>query len=274
MVQYIKHELKKIFLRWETWVVLAICFAVALAGIIETLSFFPDRFIETAKPRYHRSMLRSFGTGHIWLLFLGFIAASIPCACSYFEENTNKSDIILISKIGRTQYYMSKYIVTAIVGFIISVLPLAIHYVLCMIAVPGKEALILVTDVYANGDSIIEDTTIFTRLFMNHPDLTAFVHIGIFGLWGMMLTLFTYTISLFFRKKLILNLVISTILSLAFELLLNSFKLWNLEVYSYLNPGPGSYNTNFPAFMILWCAFMLINAVMLAVKIKAKKDIL
>ena len=34
MVQYIKHELKKIFLRWETWVVLAICFAVALAGIM------------------------------------------------------------------------------------------------------------------------------------------------------------------------------------------------------------------------------------------------
>ena len=274
MVQYIKHELKKIFLRWETWVVLAICFAVALAGIIETLSFFPDKFIETAKPRYHRSMLRSFGTGQIWLLFLGFIAASIPCACSYFEENTNKSDIILISKIGRTQYYLSKFIVTAIVGFIIAVLPLLVHYVLCMIAVPGKDALIIVNGVYNNGDSIIEDTTIFTRLFMNHPDLNVFVHIGIFGLWGMMLTLFTYTISLFFRKKLILNLAISTILSLAFELLLNSLKLGYLGVYSYLNPGPGSYNTNFPAFMILWGAFMLINVVMLAVKIKAKKDIL
>lgn len=155
MSSCIKYEIKKMFMQWETWAVIAVCFAVAFITDIETLSWFPDEFAETAKLRSDRTMFSTSSIGHLQILFLGSLLASIPCACSYYKEKTDKSDLLLISRMGRTQYYTSKALVTFVTGFVIAVLPELIHYLFCVIAVPAKELnLSKVYDVYTENYDI------------------------------------------------------------------------------------------------------------------------
>ena len=272
MSRYIKHVIKKMFMQWETWAVIVLCFAIAFITNIETLSWFPDEFIETAKLRSDRAMFSTSGIGHLQILFMGPLLASIPCACSYYKEKTDKTDLVLIPRTGRHQYYISKAVVTWITGFVIAVLPELIHYLFCVIALPEKEiALTKVYDVYEqNYDIALNDYIAFPKLFMNYPGIDTLVHFIIYGFWVSMLTFFTYTTSLFFRKNIVTTLVASTVANMILALFVPPF----LSYGTYVSTTISTTDRNFPAFVLFWAILMIVNIIMLAVKLRWKKDIL
>lgn len=277
MIKYLKHEFKKVFLQWETWVVLAACCAIAMFANIEILNWFHAEYFELVEYRPYCSMLLLSSVGQLHLMFLGSLLASIPSACSYYRERHNHSDVILISKLGRNKYYISKIIVAAITGFTVAVLPLTIQYLFSIIAVPLDNTMPFLADGSAyrgTSDEIMMTTTVFPKLFMNYPNLTVFAHIGLFGLWVMGLTMLTYTVSLFFHKNLVITMSVSTVLGLIVMLVLQALKLSYLSIYKYLIPVPGVYNMNFSAFMLTFAVLILINIVLLAIKLVAKKDII
>lgn len=181
LIKYIRHEFKKVFLQWETWVVIAVCFAIAMLANIEILSWFHAEYFELVEYRPYCSMLLLSSVGQVHLMFLGSLLASIPCACSYYKERSSRSDVILISKLGRSKYYISKIIVAAITGFAVAVLPLIIQYLFSFIAIPLDSTMPFLADgsVYrGTSDEIMMTTTVFPELFMNYPNLTVFAHIG------------------------------------------------------------------------------------------------
>lgn len=272
LAKCISNEIKKMFMSWETWVVITVCFALAFVSNLETLSWFPDTIIETAKTPNERTMFTMSSFGHIYILFLSFMLASIPCACSYYSERNNRSDVIIISKEGRTKYYIAKAIVTFITGFCVALLPLLIHYLFCIIALPQKEIMFarLVQGVYSdNYDRGVLDATLVPYFYMNYPAIDAILHFVIFALWVAVMTLFTYTISLFFRINIVVTGATSTLLNIAGMFIVPSHLLYS----KYAGTLPDA-SLNFPEYIALWGALLLLNVIMLAVKIKWKRDII
>lgn len=272
MTRCISNEIKKMFMRWETWAVIALCFALAFFSNMETLSWFPDTFIETAKAPNERTMFTFSSFGHIYILFLSFMLASIPCACSYYSERSSRMDVIIIAKEGRAQYYIGKAIVIFITAFVVALLPLLVHYLFCLIALPQKEIMFaryvqyIYTDNYDRG---VLDSALFPYLYMNCPIADAIVHFMIFALWVAMMTMFTYTVSLFFRKNIVITFVTSTLLNIALLFLVPKYLYYG--TYSGTAPTAG---LNFPAYIVFWGALLLLNVLMIAVKIKWKRDII
>lgn len=84
----------------------------------------------------------------------------------------------------------------------------------------------------------------------------------------------TYTVSLFFRKNLVITMSVSTVLNLIVMLVLQSLKLSHLSIYKYLIPVPGVYNMNLPALVIMFAVLILANVVLLTIKLVARKDII
>lgn len=275
LARCISNEIKKMFMRWETWVVIVLCFALAFFSNIETLSWFPDTFIETAKPPNERTMFTFSSFGHIYILFLSFMLASIPCACSYYSERSSRMDVIIISKEGRAQYYIGKAIVIFITAFVVALLPLLVHYLFCLIALPQKEIMFaryidsVYTDNYDGGVLGVLDATLFPYLYMNCPIADAIVHFMIFALWVAVMTMFTYTVSLFFRKNIVITFATSTLLNIAALFLVPKYLYYG----TYSGTAPTT-NLNFPAYIAFWGALLLLNVLMIAVKIKWKRDII
>lgn len=105
---------------------------------------------------------------------------------------------------------------------------------------------------------------------MNYPTLDTLVHFVIYGLWVAMLTFFTYTVSLFFRKNIVITLAVSTVVNM----IVVSFVPQSLSYATYSGTTVSTTERNFPAFVLLWAILVLINIIMLAVKIRCKKDVL
>lgn len=277
MINYIRHEFKKVFLQWETWVVIAVCFAIVFFGMAEHFMWFEDRFIEPTRPRSDRYMLVSSSIGYIYALVLAPLLASIPCACSYYREKESRTDVILATKFGRGKYYIGKLIAVAVTGFIVSVLPLVLQYIMCMIFMPEGDIYYLWSSVYDSIESyndMIINTTVFPYLYMNNQDLSVFVHIAICGAWTMGLAMLTYTISLHFRKNIVITLVASTIINIVYTIAMDALSLSYLTPSKYFYPGSGVTGANFSAFVIMLAVLILINIVLLTIKLVRKRDII
>lgn len=278
MARYIRHEIKKMFMQKETWIVIAICFGIAFVGMLESvfgLENITDRGRFVFRPDYY--MLNTSTVGTLYLLMLAPFIASIPCACSYFKENSSHMDAIIISRVGRNRYYTAKMIVVAVTGFVVAVLPLALQYIMCMLTVPSGNILHSFTMSAYKWDfcnDIITTTVLFPELYINYPDLSVFVHIAICGLWMMGMTMLTYTISLYFRKNIIITMVLSSAINLIYTLILDALNLHYLTPTIYFFPGHGAQKAGFTAFIIMWGILMLINVLLLTFKLKNKKDIL
>lgn len=276
LVKCIRHEMKKAFMQWETWVVIAVCFAIMFLGLAEHFIWFEDYFIEPARPRSDRYMLVSSSMGYIYALVLAPLLASIPCACSYYREKESHADIILAAKFGRGKYYIGKLIAVALTGFIVSVLPLVLQYIICMIFMPEGDIYYLWFSVYDSLESyndMVINTTVFPNLYMNHQDLSVFIHIALCGAWTMGLAMLTYTISLYFRKNIVITLTASTIFNIIYMLVMDILGLAYLIPGNYFYPGSGTSGTNFIAFVIVLAVLILINIALLTIKLVTRKDI-
>lgn len=246
-----RHEMKKIFSRWEVWGVLAVCCLLALAAFAEvqgttlmrgykhtTYDVVPEAkgiYLELADSPEMGSMLYLSMIGQIALIFLLPLLAAVPAGCSYVEEKKSRVNVLLIAKGGHVRYYWSKAAAVALSGFLVFVLPLLMNYLFCVIALPAQGPVPVNGEIYQSDPWWKFESALFPQLQANYPALNALVQIGLFGLWGMGLALLTYAVSLHFCKNTVVNLLLPTVGYMVLMLIFSFFKLDWLIIPNYFS---------------------------------------
>jgi hypothetical protein len=264
------------FYRRELWIVLVLCAAFALAGLIESTSspFNASRIDLTIESPTMASMLYNASIGTL-LLHLIPLLASFPCACFYFEEMKNNSLVLYVSRTKPSLYYFSKTIVIAITAFVVSILPFVLNQLFCLLAYPFPVYGVFAEDAYRQTSiQYNANRILFLQLYMNHPLLNACVHIFFIGIYGAAMALLSYAISLFFRKNLIVALSATTIVSLVSILVFSAFKANFLIVQNYFLLIPLIKDVSVWPLFIELAVLLFISFLLITLKLKRHKEII
>lgn len=269
---------------------LAVCCLLALAAFAEvqgatftrgykhpTYDIVPEAkgiYLELADSPEMGSMLYLSMVGQIALIFLFPLLAAVPAALSYVEEKKSRTNVLLIAKGGHARYYWGKAAAVALSGFLVFVLPLLLNYLFCVIALPAQK-LTSSDNVYDKNLWSMLDSALFPQLQMNRPALNMLAHIGLFGLWGMGLALFTYAVSLHFCKNTVVNLLLPAVVYIALVFAFSFLKLDWLIIPNYFLVAPVFNNVNLIIPFAGLALPLCISAVLIWIKTgKKQRDIL
>jgi hypothetical protein len=263
------------FYRRELWVVLTVGALIALLGLMESTNdaFNIFKTTITIESPTQASMLYGASTGTLLLCLLPLLA-TFPCACFFFEEYKSGSIVLYISRAKPILYYYSKTIVIAVTAFLVSILPYVLNLLFCLLAYPFPQGGVFSEEAY-NPVAIATaiDRTLFTSLYLNHPLWDAFAHIFFVGIFGMVMALLSYSITLFFRKNLLVALCTTTLLGLAQILIVTSFRLYNWGIHDYFLLIPLVENITIAPLLIELTVLLGISVSLIALKLKRFKDI-
>lgn len=270
----IRHEFRKIFSRLEWWIVLLIGAAFALFGLFETNNFESFSTWNTIYPAPVASMLGYSEVASMLLVMLPLLA-TFPCAWYYYAEATDKMISIQASRSTRNSFYFSKVVVISVTAFITSVFPFLLNLEFSFIAYPMPKYGVFGNDPYTwlRADFDLRNV-LFPSLFMNAPLLNALVIIFFIGLYGVVMAVLTYSISLYFRKNIVVTMAITTVIALILILIFGSVGLSQWVLVSHLTTHPFYSNGNISVFLLGMGFLILLNVILIWYKIVSRRDIL
>ena len=157
------------------------------------------------------------------------VLATFPAACSYYEEKKNGTVNAMLTRSTRSSFFTGKALVTLLTGFVVSVLPYLLNYILCLIAVSRKNAISLSTaylgGVYHYSVRTWLGRVLFPSLYLNHPVLNLLLLIALGGIWGAGMALTAFGVSLYFRKNIVLTAALPAVCVLLAGLLMSAFRI-------------------------------------------------
>lgn len=200
--QQLKFDFRIAFSRQEFYIVITIAIVLALAGFTEQCILHFGHLSFQVYSANHTSMIF---TGSIGMLIiyglLPFLAAMAYADC-YYVEYTQCISQLTLSRSDKGIFLTAKFVIVAIGGLVISVLPFLINQLFCLIAFPITSAAH-----YSNWPSnsdvlfLATRTMLFPKLYLGTPYLANLIHILIAGLYGLLCAISTFSISLFFRRN-------------------------------------------------------------------------
>lgn len=115
-----------------------------------------------------------------WLTILPVLCA-LPYATTYFSDRKKGLINQLITRMGKTNYYLSKLIVSFISGGTVAVIPLIVNLMLCMCFLPWGMPLV------SSHNYVVTEGAIFFELFYTYPALYVVMYLLItFVLFGLL----------------------------------------------------------------------------------------
>ena len=272
----IRCEFKKLFQKREFWILILLGVILGGAAYCELLPYYSQVDSSATLTATRAFMLwPNSGIGQMYILCLIPLFGSIAYSDCYFSECKNGSQILYITRMDRKPYYYSKLIVVAVSALLITILPLVINQLLCLIAYPLKEFSSYYTgSVY---DIQVADElrrVIFPNLYMNSPLMSNIIQVFFVGVFGAVSGILSYAITLHYQKNYLIAVGSTTILNL---ILLFGFQLIGLQLltpYEYFNASPYTQGRNPYFFLGMMIALMLISSFLIVKKIRRKKDIL
>lgn len=145
-----------------------------------------------------------------YFTFLFPILVVLPYATSYLTERANGSSILLISKMGVKQYFLSKIVVCFIGSFLIIMIPFLINYIFCQVTFPHTNNAMFAYYGVEGYDGILTGTYYglrvqnieipFLKLYLNHPTLYYILYIFLLSLLSGIFGVIILCFSLLIRK--------------------------------------------------------------------------
>ncbi len=226
MLKCLNCELKKLLRHREFFaaMLLGVVFAVLCAA--EQMFIFKNTDASLMKPAFRLAMIEdSSSLAHIVLSFLLPILPALAYADSYFTEYAFGADILQLERRTRTQYFVSKAIVVFLAGFTVVVVTYLVNELICLAAFPYYNHNSFTGQGYSGEPFPAEfvQASLFPTLFLQSPYLNNLAHILMAGIWGALLGLMTYSISLFVHKNRIAVLFATTIVITVYSFLAENF---------------------------------------------------
>lgn len=275
MCKLILYEFKKMYYRHTTWVILLMCISIALLAFIFQLSnypWIPEK--NNMEPASESSLIWSNPLTFMVLAVITPLSASMIHADTYHNEYSNKLVSVIISKRNRFCYYISKATVVIIASFIVSILPFLINQLLCQISFPSQTLRIFGDGIYENNYQYLLSRIKYKYLYFNHPIAYNYLHVLLVGMYGVVMGMLSFSISLFYNKKKVIVILSSTMLMFGLLLIASAFGLYSMVFQDYLVAKPTIKNVNVNILYVFLIFSMLMSFLSILYKIYIKKDVL
>lgn len=137
------------------------------------------------------------------LYYLIPILVVFPFADSWLHER-NMADI-LFTRVNKRNYFISKYVVCFLSGFLVLALPLLISFIAEMICLDFQNSQIHILPYFAGENNIEMLSNIFGfySFYLNHPYRYILMYITFVGLYGGLCATLSFSISLVSKQKVI-----------------------------------------------------------------------
>lgn len=128
--------LKTITHRFEFMLVVVFEVLLAVISVAITVINNGQMPLELSQPAYQCNLLFANTMGQVFLLALMPLCISLCCGDCLFMQMKNGIYHLCILRTNRRKYWYSYLIASAIVGFVIAMLPIALNILLCLLAFP------------------------------------------------------------------------------------------------------------------------------------------
>ena len=273
-------ELKKVWMNRLTWTaVLASTVLAVLAFVIAV--FFEQNNAIGVLPE-HVTLLYESGIGQMMLFLLLPVLASLPAACSWYEEKRNNAVCLTLARISRSKYYVSKAAATFISGFAVGIYPFILNYLLCLAAVPRQGILSVspamysgvYTDYFQNFVPGILSEMLFPSLYLNAPVLNMLLHFLLIDLFCGAMALLTYAVSLYYHPNAVVVAILPSLATAVLYLILGALRKSEWIAIDLLQLR--SENVNPSAFFVIGVTLLLpflLSLWLLLMKLKNRDEL-
>lgn len=200
--------------------------------------------------------------------FMNFFFYLIPLLVVFSFADTwlsekNMSDV-LFTRVKKRQYFLSKYLVCFISGFLVLFIPLIISYISTVLALDFNDNVLNIVTGVANETNLnafLENYT-FYHIYLDHPYLYILIFISLISIFGGLCSITAFSISLIVKQKVI------TYIGLFFILMVQLLVVGNLPVpfgyYSIQSIIQPDTRINIqPIIYLIWlCLFAGINLIL------------
>lgn len=276
MGRLILYEFKKIYYRHTTWIMLLISTIIALLALLiqfTKLPWIPEK----------NSIAAAFEASLIWrnpltfmvLVIITPLSASIIHSDTYFNEYSNKLAYVMITKVGRYNYYIGKVIVVIITSFIVSILPFFLNQLLCIISFPSQTLMTFNGwGIYENSYQYLLDKIKYKNLFFSNPLIYNYLHILFVGVYGVVMGVLSYTFSLYYTKQWGYIIIFPTLLTFGLLLIASATGMNDMILVNYLVSYPIIKNIDVNILYIFFILSILLCFAAIFYKAYSKKDVL
>ncbi len=208
----------------------------------------------------HNTILHPFSIIYVLLIPL---VSSLPYGLSRMNENGNRLDNILFTRIDRRHYVLTQAAATACTGIFVAAFPLIINIFLCLIAFP------LYSPRMAMGGASSMSTYDFFLSYVYLPQLYAsrpyvYVLLSILGcaFFGGICALWGFTASMHFRKKPLIGVAVPFISLMLFSCIQYAITAFTeSESFAalpfYFMMAEDSLKFSLPVFALMWLAITI-----------------
>lgn len=277
IIQAFKTDWRRIHSRYEFQVALLVGALFALAGIAETNQtngLFAT--LNTLRPPNVASLLGYSQVGDVLFAILPLLA-TLPCAWYYHFDVENHLLSISLSRLGRSSYFLGRVITISFTAFLVSVFPYALNLLFSLLAYPFPAYGLNPNNVYdfsAFYFTRIRNSILFPSLFLNKPVEHALLLILLIGIYGVLMALLSYSITLYFRKNMAVTMLLTTVLAFSVILFLNIFGLTAWVLPLHLSTDLLFVSGNIKIVMLEYLLLTLLNTFLVASKLIINKDVL
>ncbi|MEN8908282.1 MAG: hypothetical protein ABF289_20190 [Clostridiales bacterium] len=190
---------------------------------------------------------------------------------SYLFEKSKNINILMITRVNKTKYLLSKYLVIGFSGFLVIFIPYIINFLISFIVAPMYND-------YSHsnlGSDIYIPTTeniIFPEIYTKYPYLESLIYVLIPSMFGSAIALTSYSISLLKKVTRLTVLILPTIIYNLYSFITAIFQGPYLSIECYLHPDDGLTGLSICKLLVIFIFLILLSFIPLMLKIKLNKD--
>lgn len=210
------------------------------------------------------------------LFVLSPMLATLPCAWYYYHDSEENMVPILVSRLGRKGYYLGRVLAISVSAFIVSVFPYLLNLGFSFVAYRFSEYGLFVDHVYTSAAFFERvNDVLFPGLYMNKPLGFAFLIIVLYGLYGVLMAMLSYSITLYYRKNIAIAMATTTVISFGSVLLLQILDRDEWSLAPHFATHYDMYGKpNLANVVIIFSFLILVNVFLIGDKIVKDRDVI
>ena len=201
-------ELKKLFDRIETYIVITICLLAAALSLLASNASYPISAANVLSS-YQAAMIYGGGFSEMFSGIIMPACAVLPFVDSYFMEKRHGSLACSLTRQSRAKHIGNKALVVFFSSISVVFIAYFVNQMLCFIAYPSAETRgFIAGNIYNNPVWQEVMHTPNPSLYMNNKLFLNFTHIGYACLYAGAIALLGYSLSLYiYKNKAVANLL-------------------------------------------------------------------
>ena len=209
----------------------------------------------------------------LYLMFLVPLSCSIPYAASFYDDMADGAYLSLYARGGKYKYWGEGILLTFGSAFFLFLVPMLLSQLLLCIAVP-LDSLKLFPSYPLGEEPGVYNLSMWRGLFIRHPYLYFLAYAVIPALYGGLLSVASYGLSLLFRKRRLFIVFTPGLCAIIFDFLLSYLGHMDMTAFELMKPSFYSGRSEGGNVWLLLLCLLLLDLLLLGIGFLKNRDIL